>query len=714
MKSEKRRITVGMLVSGLIDEFTISITKGAMRAAKALDVDMVVLPCKYLGRDLSNSREIRYEYQYNTMLEYARRDNLDALLIAADCIGCYIDKEQILNMLKRYADIPSVLVASKVEGYVNVNYDNYNGIKEGLEYLIHQLGCRRICMLGGPQDNTDALERRMAFEKVMKDNGIPFEERNYVAGTLSRYNVEVCNRLIDQNPDMEAVFCVNDETAVGLCEELKKRGIMPGKDVYVFGYDNTLLSAKYKPSLSTVWAEPSRLGESAMQMLLRMVNGEKVTSAVLPTTFLKRDSFGAGIGRGLKSKSGQEELFQTLMEQIIDLCRSEEKEEEKRAASLELLNRFLGGNALEYADIDNLMTYLEQAFKTAQQEKHVARMDIFVEIYRLLLDAMDHRFAEMEEEKESINYDMKTFVKDVMQFERGNDQSYQVLLEHLDWLGIHSACLYTYQRPILHLDGEGFPVPEQLLLKAVLKDGAVQGILPSRQVRSPKELFHNEMTPQSRQDMVLLPLFSNEMLYGVLLCNLTDGLFENGEFLVNQMGSAVKMMELLKENERISKSDGLTGLLNRRGFYDAAGEFLQECGLNHQRALAAYIDMDNLKIVNDRYGHDEGDFSLKLIGDILADTIGESGVVGRIGGDEFVLVTGYDALDEGEYLCQKLHAQFAAFNETSDKKYNIGISVGTYLLQNALEMDIQDALALADEKLYEEKKHRTRNVEKNV
>lgn len=88
---------------------------------------------------------------------------------------------------------------------------------------------------------------------------------------------------------------------------------------------------------------------------------------------------------------------------------------------------------------------------------------------------------------------------------------------------------------------------------------------------------------------VLLPLYSNEILYGVLLCDLTEGVLVNGEFLGNQVSAAVKMINLLKTNEEImkrleesmailqknnimldnlSKQDPLTGIMNRRGFFD--------------------------------------------------------------------------------------------------------------------------------------------------
>ena len=61
--------------------------------------------------------------------------------------------------------------------------------------------------------------------------------------------------------------------------------------------------------------------------------------------------------------------------------------------------------------------------------------------------------------------------------------------------------------------------------------------------------------------------------------------------------------------------------------YDAQGQ--GEC------VLVFYADMNNLKIINDRYGHEEGDFSLKLIARLLKENVSEKGIVGRIGGDDF-------------------------------------------------------------------------------
>ena len=67
-----------------------------------------------------------------------------------------------------------------------------------------------------------------------------------------------------------------------------------------------------------------------------------------------------------------------------------------------------------------------------------------------------------------------------------------------------------------------------------------------------KDLFDNDFIEKDiKYTYVCLPLFSSEMIYGVLLCDLTEEIFVNGEFLINQMSSAAKMITLLKANEQL-------------------------------------------------------------------------------------------------------------------------------------------------------------------
>ena len=752
-----KKFTIGLLVSGIMDTFTVSVCQGVMKAAREAGMRLVIFPGKYLDRDLTQRKEILYEYQYNTIFSYAQKENVDAILVSASTIGCFTTIESIQNMLSRYAGIPCVLLASKIDGYVSVNFDNNSGIKEAMDYLIHELNCRKFGMIGGPDSNTDAYERKMAFLQCLEENNIPFREENCAEGILSRCAPDLYRKFLDKNPDIEAVFCVNDDTAVGLYEVLKEYKITPGKQIKIFGYDNILLATKLKPALSSVWADPVEMGEAALEMATQMLRGQEVQSRIIPTNFIRRDSFGKKM-----IKSGGDDYkrldrnyidiyfedifyryqnieddgdfvrirndFRVLMENLIVIYEETDPKEEILEETLRSLDNFLEHRALDYADIEHLIEHIEKIDDLIKVKHHGY---IFSPLYHRIILAIDQRYGEISDTQEEKNYEMKLFVKDIMDFEKGTDQSYMVLLEHLNWLGIQNAYIYTFESPVLHLHKEEIVLPEELYLKAMLKAGEVQGILATSQKVKTADMFSNKYMEGDDLPKVLFPLFSNEMMYGVFLCDMTEKLFENGDFLVNQMSSAMKMIDLLRINNMIqrqleeslitlkennivldtlSKSDVLTGILNRRGFYDAAEKFMAQGKENGYRMLVSYVDMNNLKIINDRYGHDEGDFSIKKIGELLTAAVGKNGIVGRIGGDEFALIMSYE--EEKDFV-NEIYARFREFNETSSKPYNITVSAGTSTILAQQNISLKEALTLADERLYEEKQHRIKTVAKN-
>lgn len=767
MDKKQKRLTIGILVSGIVDDAAIAICQGVVRAAGQTDVNIVVFPGKYLDRDLSENREIIYEYQYNTIFHYANHDTVDGLIIAADFIGCMTTRDKVENLLKEYEGIPSVLAISKMDGYVGVTFDNPMGIEDAMNYLIEKAGNTKFGMIGGNSDNSDSEERRQAFIHNLEKHGIPFREEMFVEGNLTRNCQDKAAKLLDDNPGIEAIVCVNDVTAMGLYEELKKRNLQPGHDISVLGYDDSPIAMTADPPLSSVRADMEEIGAEAFRMMMRMIRGEAVENCVLPTKFVMRNSF-VHIGNvEEEGSSGRSKLdFSTVFDDIFCRNRSEEKVEKIEAlknAFRELFEKmtevftqekikigdyqtlhsmtdvFLDMGAVNYADIDNLLAFLERVYRRLRSklQSENTKFDLrefFSLVYRKIIMAMNFQLGEVREAEAKSNYSMKHFMRQMLQFEKGNDQSYAYLLANLDWLHIRNAYIYTFEKPLMHLYKETFRVPDALYLKAYLQDGKTVSVPSIEQKLKFGDIFKNRFMKDEKYTLVLLPMFSNEMLYGVLVCDLTDGIYVNGEFLVSQMGSATKMISLLRTNEEIqqqleeslvtlhannivldtlAKSDGLTGIFNRRGFYDAAEKLISNKRACGDSVLVVYVDMNNLKIINDRYGHEEGDFALKLIGDTLVESVKEKGVAGRIGGDEFACILEYPKEDDGSNMLQAIYHAFETYNLQSDKEYNITVSAGAYLLKAEDTLTLSEALTQADEKLYEVKKFRTKNVAKN-
>jgi diguanylate cyclase (GGDEF)-like protein len=99
-----------------------------------------------------------------------------------------------------------------------------------------------------------------------------------------------------------------------------------------------------------------------------------------------------------------------------------------------------------------------------------------------------------------------------------------------------------------------------------------------------------------------------------------------------------RQRESLRRERAISRTDGLTGLLNGRGFYEAAAVELARSARYRHPLTVAYVDLDDFKEVNDRFGHARGDAVLVAVARALRRGCRSTDLVGRLGGDEFVVL----------------------------------------------------------------------------
>ena len=169
-------------------------------------------------------------------------------------------------------------------------------------------------------------------------------------------------------------------------------------------------------------------------------------------------------------------------------------------------------------------------------------------------------------------------------------------------------------------------MPENLYLKSYHIGQKLQRVEPPEQQVSVYSCIANRYMPQDRRyTFVMVPLFSNEEQYGLFICELDYNHFSQIYSVAPQICSAIKMTRLVKElegnleearfaNSRlklISDSDELTGVYNRRGFYRAANAMLSSQESAGKGCVLILADLDNLKIINDTFGHDGGDHALK-------------------------------------------------------------------------------------------------------
>lgn len=130
-----------------------------------------------------------------------------------------------------------------------------------------------------------------------------------------------------------------------------------------------------------------------------------------------------------------------------------------------------------------------------------------------------------------------------------------------------------------------------------------------------------------------------------------------------------------------AKTDSLTGINNRRAFYEHGEHIVSYCMRNQLPLSAIIVDIDHFKQINDNHGHHIGDTTLHQLGKILKETFRKSDVLGRIGGEEFAILLPDTTLDKALTLAEKLRKTIAETPITCDNRQlpitaSIGIASG--------------------------------------
>jgi diguanylate cyclase (GGDEF)-like protein/PAS domain S-box-containing protein len=176
-----------------------------------------------------------------------------------------------------------------------------------------------------------------------------------------------------------------------------------------------------------------------------------------------------------------------------------------------------------------------------------------------------------------------------------------------------------------------------------------------------------------------------------------------------QKKAEAELNDALNKLETLSLIDDLTGLYNRRGFFTIAVEHFKMADRQREKMFLLFMDLDNLKSINDTYGHHQGDLALEGIADILRATFRESDIKGRMGGDEFaVFLVG--ATREGmEAAESRLRKNIEAFNESKENPFKLSVSIGVSHYDPLHPCTIDELLVRADKIMYEDKRSKGRS-----
>lgn len=760
------RLNIGLFICHLDNEYANEICKGAEYAAKELDVNLIVFPGMFLNASFNDPENEIYDYQYNSVFYYAKKENLDALIVSVGTIASFISQKSIEAFLDTFKDIPILTLESKVSGYPCLQTDSTAGLRDAIEHLIIHHNRKHICFVAGRKTNEDALERLNVYRTTMKAHNIPVTEDMIVYGDYSEYSREIVGKLLDDNPDADAIIFSNDQMAIGGYQELKSRNIRIGADISVIGFDNSPGSVTMVPPLTTVNANTPALGYRAVGKIIQDIKAGEFCSSVLDSHFVKRLSCGCSLHENTEHMPI--DSFSTVSD-ILEYC------DDSILGNIK--NSFFGTIVLDQINsiwkdiieiailpkakpypknliVDKLMTLLSSPVTSFFSVTNIAfSFRCFSGIVTTLINDPDKRseyyrlnshitsaiaqflstsLYQQEHDSKTGSWSSIYITRDTLTYGTDTAKTFSSMLAKLKDLGFAASYLYEYDESVAIQPDGSWKTPDTLYLQAFYNPKHTAVLSGETRRIASTDIFDNEYTGfEDRFTAVIVPIFTNEQHHGLFVCNTDVDHFGHIYTTSLHLGASFKYLSLLKEqiqtkeqlvmslseihekNEllnHLSTSDELTGVNNRRGLMEKV-EYLINKPANHGRkAMLLFADMDSLKIVNDKFGHNDGDFALKNIANILMTSFRASDIVGRIGGDEFVCFAFIDDPDFPKTVQARIQKLSNELNETCGKPYYIEMSVGVSEFSCDPDIKIEDLLSQADSALYSNKRYKRMSV----
>jgi diguanylate cyclase (GGDEF)-like protein len=210
------------------------------------------------------------------------------------------------------------------------------------------------------------------------------------------------------------------------------------------------------------------------------------------------------------------------------------------------------------------------------------------------------------------------------------------------------------------------------------------------------------------------PLRSRGMVIGTISVITRAGEYSSGGIaafwtIASQAGPLIDSARLYAEVERLSITDGLTGLYNRRYLEELLKREFNRVQRHSIRLSVLMVDVDNFKSVNDNYGHHQGDIVLRELGEVLRRQTREIDVVARYGGEEFVILLPETDIEGAVLAAERVHQSVSSHKFASEGGHiGLTVSVGAVSCPDRQVNDHKDLMRCVDNALYCAK-HRGKN-----
>ncbi|MBR1876639.1 MAG: GGDEF domain-containing protein [Lachnospiraceae bacterium] len=566
----------------------------------------------------------------------------DGIILYGDTIPDREAVSRIAAEIKK-TGIPSLSVKERIDGMLYAGINNTTGVRQIIEYMIEKQNKRRIFFIGGPEYNDDSKERLSTHKETLKKYGITPEDGWIVHGDYHPHSgrelFREWYRKRDVFPLPEAVYCANDEMALGVCREAEHLGIRVPEDMLVAGYDNRLISELSKPAITTVPLNGYDLGVLCGKKLLNKIlnRNEDIPDEIETSAIFRRSTDPGHTDEGYENAITEMRNFymngQNQISNLLDGLREME---------------------VGFADA---LTW-EDFYKILEQHIDIFELDAF------------YLFAPSRELKPDDRY--------VLSLLRGESPS---TLRSRSEMSI----------PIAWENGEIKkypPIPASVFIPQEIIDNTGHGYYVIHPLLHHNQIFGYCVTANSNH--------AYESEWFTLFIQIVKSAMEN----LRRKAQLYLMVDTLNH---LWIYDKLTGVYNRAGFAEKYDLILHQAGKTGGKVFVLFADLDRLKYVNDTFGHDAGDTFISESANILKQVFYHGEIIMRYGGDEFVVISGDPESINADKSTDEINTLIDNLNKSGNYDFPFSMSVGHITSRAKNITELEGLIEEADKLMYQVK-----------
>lgn len=586
------------------------------------------------------------DYGEGNIFNLVNCDLLDGLVIISLSIKHAGVIEKLVNRCKG-ADIPVISIDVDIEGCYTVAMGYNNAMENIMSHFLDHHGFTKINFISGMKGNPQSEERLEVYKRALEAHGIKYEPERVDYGFFwGTPAAEAVQRFYDSGMEMpEAFVCANDSMAIGVCAKLNELGFNVPGDIAVSGLDGIKEASVHTPTITTGRLNVGKVGEEVVRIFKELFNGGKPSQ-------------------------------RTEIDPQMDYAQSCGCRDISGSYDNDLKHRL-------YVEIDSLNEYSNTMSKMVEDLTG---------------------FGSMKKTAERI----KPYIEQI-------------------WSKKIWICLCENYSDKVLFGGD------EEMRNAYIKEGYTQKITPllyveNKEIKPLRDFTSEELIPDFHKELdelgtlIFIPLHFQDRSIGYMVIDYSANMDNSNYYNFYNLNSWRKNLSLVLENVRIQGElrasvhkleemyvhDSMTNTFNRRGFYRVVPNMIKECVSKKQKLLVASADMDELKYINDVFGHNEGDVAIITVSNALKEACGKKFIVARFGGDEFVAAGIVEDDSDGEDFVQAVTKHLNDFNSTSGKKYKVSASIGTHIVVPEKGSSLDDYIKIADRIMYKVKNNKVR------